>query len=185
MSTFTEQGAESATTEAQHVDVTEQQPSRGGHRRNGLLLTLVIVLAAAVVGLGVWVIVDQTSTSDTAVTDDVQQLLDDYYDAWNDHDGDAYLELMTDNARHVTGLGETSAAQQAAYIDNLDTYNWHVEPIGDAVMSGDGRPWYVAQVNLLTSNTYPDEGYEGMSVLTIIDDGGTLRISRHVYNGQG
>ena len=182
MSTFTEQRGDTLTTDV-------KQPAAPGHGRDAprasrLLVTLVAVLAAAVVALGAWVVIDQTSTSDTAVTGEIQQLLDDYHAAWNDADGDAYLSLVTDNAVFRIGTDSTPADEQAGYIDNLDAVSWHVEQIGDAIMTGDG-PWYVAVANHLTADTYPVEGYDGVSTVTIVDVNGTLRIANHTYLGQG
>lgn len=155
---------------------------RGTRRGNRFLIGLVVVLVAALAGLGAWVINDWSSTSDTAVTDEIAQLLDDYHDAWNTWDGDAYLELMTGDGVHRTAGGTSTAAQQARLIDGLERYDWHVEAIGGPIMTGDG-PWYVAQANLLTATSYPD-GHPGMSILTVVDDGGALRIAEHVYIGR-
>jgi len=151
-------------------------------RRSRLLTILVVLLAAAVVAVGAWAILAGHGNSDTAVTAEIEELLDDYYTAWNDWDGDAYLTLVTENAVHETSLGTSTAQSQASFIDGFGAYDWHVERIGEAIMHGDG-PWYVAQANLLTANTYPEDGHEGMTVLTIVDDEGTLKVARHVYLG--
>ena len=177
MSTLTEHRGDTYTSSP-----PPPAPPQGTGRGNRFLIALVVVLVVAVAVLGGLVISDRTSTSDTAVTDEIGQLLDDYHDAWNNWDGDAYLELVTDNAVHQTSGGETTAARQAAMITNLADFDWHVDTIGDPIMTGTG-PWYVAQANVLTDNTAPAEGHSGMSLLTIVDDDGTLRISRHLYVG--
>lgn len=183
MSTFTERPDQLTEGGSGHTTTPAVRHHRDGSPGRGTLIGLVVVLAAAVVGLGAWLIVERSAASDVAVTDEVQQLIDDYHDVWNEYDGEAYLDLVTENGVHVVGGRATSASEQAMIIDGLGRYDWHVEPLGEPIMVGDG-PWYVAQANLLTSATYPEEGYEGLSTLTIVDDDGTLRISRHVYTGR-
>jgi hypothetical protein len=181
MSTFTEQRETAARPEAEHTLRTGPGPLERPTRR--VLLGVVVVLIVALVGLSAWTIVDRTSTADTAVTEEIQQLLDDYHIAWNTWDGDAYRALVTEDGVHVIPGRTMSAAQQAIIVDGLERVGWHVEVIGEPIMTGDG-PWYVAQANLLTANTYPDEGLRGLSTFTIVDEDGTLRISRHVYTGE-
>jgi hypothetical protein len=45
-----------------------------------MLKVIVIMLTVALVGLGAWVIIDRSSTSETARSDDVAQVWDDYLD---------------------------------------------------------------------------------------------------------
>lgn len=180
MSTLTEQRERATRSGPEQTPSTDSRAQRPGR---GLLMGLVVVLTAAVIGLAAWVIIDRTSTSDTAVTDDVRELLDAYYTAWNTADGDAYLELVTEDGVFVTSDGADSVATQAASIDSLGPYDWRVEGVGEPIMTGDG-PWYVAQVDHLTAKMYPEEGYLGISTFTIVEEDGTLLIERHVYTGQ-
>lgn len=172
--------------------LTEHRPNVGGSDFDGTphgrpsrrtLVVLIAVLAAAVLGLGAWLVVERNSTTDTAITGEVQQLLDEYYDAWNTWDGDAYLELVTDDGSFAVTGRTTSTAQQATIIEGLERVDWHVETIGDPIMVGDG-PWYVTQADHLTGDAYPDSGHQGISTFTVVDDAGTLRISHHVYTGE-
>ncbi len=162
---------------------TTTTPTPTGHpaKGNRTLKAIVIALTVALVGLGAWVIIDRTSTPDTALSDDVAQVWDDYMDAWNNYDGDAYLELTTDDYTFVTETGTNTAASQASYIDRLGAYDWQVTPVGEPTMAGDG-PWFVSQVNLVDDNTMT-EPVEGISVLTIVDDGGVLRVANHTFFG--
>jgi hypothetical protein len=176
MATLTDR-EENTTTETEVGRGQSEHPDRG-HRT---LKALVIVLAVALVGLGGWVIIDRSSTSDTAPSDDVAQLWDDYSDAWNNYDSEAFLGLVTSDYTFVSEQGTNSAADQAVEITRLGSYGWHVTPVGDAAMAGDG-PWYVTQVNEVefSTGTAP---VEGISVMTIVDDGGVLRISNHTFFG--
>jgi hypothetical protein len=176
MTTLTDREENTTTT-------TEAGGDRSGHpeRGNRTLKAIVIALTVALVGLGAWVIVDRASTPDTAPSGDVAQVWDDYMDAWNNYDGDAYLELTTDDYTFVTETGTNTAASQAAYIDGLGAYDWQVTPVGEPTMAGDG-PWFVSQVNRVEDNTMT-EPVEGISVLTIVDDGGVLRVANHTFFG--
>lgn len=176
MTTLTDREENTTTT-------TEAGGYRGEHPERGTrtLTAIVVALTVALVGLGAWVIIDRTSTPDTAPSGDVAQVWDDYMDAWNNYDGDAYLELTTDDYTFVTEMGTNTAASQAIYINGLGTYDWQVTPIGEPTMAGDG-PWFVSQVNRVEDNTMT-EPVEGVSVLTIVDDGGVLRVANHTFFG--
>ena len=182
MKTLTEREDKTATT----TTGTEVDQGRSGHpdRGNRTLIAIVIALTVALVGLGAWVIIDRSSTPATAPSDDVAQLWDDYTDAWNNSDGDAFLGLVTSDYTFVTEQGTTSAADQAREIDVLDAYGWSVTPVGEQIMAGDG-PWYMTQVNRVENATSAlgAGGVEGISVLTIVDDGGVLRVSNHTFFG--
>ena len=100
----------------------EQQYIEGSDRlrsRNRLLTTLVVVLALALLGLGIWAMSARGSISDTAVSNDIQLLVDDYVDAWNDYDSDAFLSLVTDDYIHESVEGASTAQGTAQNIDAL------------------------------------------------------------------
>jgi hypothetical protein len=176
MTTLTDR--EEKTTTGTGVD-----SSRTGHpeRGNRTLKAIVIALTVALVGLGAWVIIDRSSTSDTAPSDDVAQVWSDYVDAWNNYDGDAFLALVTPDYTFVNGDSTTNAESQARAIATADTVDWHVTMLGEPTMAGDG-PWYVAQVNKVEMSSLP-EPLEGISVLTIVDIGGELKVANHTFYG--
>ena len=176
MTTLTDR-EETTTTTNEGRGVRTEGPERG----NRTLTAIVIALTVALVGLGTWVIIDRTSTPDTALSDDVAQVWDDYLDAWNTYDGDAFLQVTTDDFTFVTETGTNTADSQAIYINGLDAYDWQATPIGERVMAGDG-PWFVSQVNRVQDNTMT-EPVEGISVLTIVDDGGELLVANHTFFG--
>lgn len=180
MSTFTEHRPSVGGPDS---DGTPATPGPHGRPSRRTLVVLTAVLAAAVLGLGAWLVVERTSTTDTAITGEVQQLLDEYYDAWNTWDGDAYLGLVTEDGSFAVTGRTTSTAQQATIIEGLERVDWHVETIGEPIMVGEG-PWYVTQADHLTGAAYPDGGHQGISTFTIVEDAGTLLISHHVYTGE-
>lgn len=148
---------------------------------NRTMKAIVIALAVALVGLGAWVIIDRSSTSDTAPSDDVAQLWSDYTDAWNNYDGDAFLALVTPEYTFVNGDSTTNAESQARSIASASSVDWNVTMIGEAIMVGDG-PWYLSQANRIEMSSLP-EPIEGISVLTIVDVGGVLKVAGHAFYG--
>jgi len=176
MTTLTDREGKSTTG-------TGVDPGRTGHpdRGNRTLKAIVIALTVALVGLGSWVIIDHSSTSDTAPSDDVAQLWNDYTDAWNNYDGDAFLALVTPGYTFVNGQSTTNAESQARSIANASTVDWHVTMVGEPIMAGDG-PWYVSQANRIEMSSLPAP-LEGISVLTIVDVGGVLKVANHTFYG--
>ncbi len=148
---------------------------------NRFLFITIAVLALVLIGLGAWTIVDRSSTSETAVTADIQQLIDDYTAAWNDYDGVAFTALVTESYGFASPYGNSDAVEEAINISTyLETTNWHATHSGDPIMVGDG-PWLVAVANHITGNDFGADGEDGISVITVVDNDGTLLIARHEY----
>lgn len=147
---------------------------------NRILLITAIVLGLLAIGFAAWAVYGLNTEPDNAVSTEIQSLVDDYEAAWNNYDGDAFLALVTDDFRGDYGSGEIGAAYQASEINYmLGNYDWSIERIGDPTMSGDG-PWYVVTTQRLTNTTGTSHG---VSVLTVVDDGGMLRIAEHLWIG--
>jgi hypothetical protein len=177
MKTLTDREETTTTTTGTEVDRGRtEHPDKG----NRTLTAIVIALTLALVGLGAWVIIDRSSTPDTALSTDVAQVWDDYTDAWSNYDGDAFLELTTDDYTFVSEMGTAGPASQAAFINGSGRYDWRVTRVGEPTMAGDG-PWFVSQVNLIEDDR--SGPVEGISVLTIVDDDGVLRVSNHTFYG--
>ena len=149
-------------------------------RRGGGWMWLSILLAVALIGLGIWFVVDVTSESATAPTDDVATLIDDYHDAWNTYDGEALLALVTDDFVFDDGASSLTADATANRVEGmLPTYDFQVTQLDDPQMTGDG-PWYVSVANRLD---WTDSSDTGFSVFEIVDDAGTLQIASHTSIG--
>ncbi|NNC93445.1 MAG: hypothetical protein HKN80_13230 [Acidimicrobiia bacterium] len=171
------------TTPPEQVDITLLDQARS---RNRLLTITVTGLALALLSLGVWVIYDQATSPETAVTEEIQTLVDDYLAAWNNYDEEALLQLVTaDYTLDMVGRADSLALQAeeaSALFNTLEADGWNEAAIGEPIMTGEG-PWFVALVEHFTSPGYGPEGAEGVSTFTIVDDGGTLRVARHDYVG--
>ena len=151
------------------------------------LTITVIALVVALLGIGAWVIFDQTVTPETAATEEIQILVDDYLAAWNSYDEEAFLEHVTasytlDAVGRASSLTLT-AEETAALFDTLEANDWREAAIGEPIMTGEG-PWYVSLVEDFTSlEGYGPEGADGVSTFTIVAEDDILRIARHDYVG--
>lgn len=139
----------------------------------------IVVMAVALIGLGAWVVYDIVTESDTAVSADIETLLDDYTTAWNSHDGDAFRALVADNYVHEYAGMTSTVDDVAANIETGTVYQTVVEKIGEPIQYGDG-PYIVAQANHLTSSTTQ---LDGISVFTIVQNGDAYMIQSHVFIG--
>ena len=76
-----------------------------------LWLVAVVVLAASLIGLGAWVLVDRY-TGGGGATHDATTLIDNTSAAWNTGDGNAAATLYTNNAV-IVSLGDTMVGSKA------------------------------------------------------------------------
>lgn len=148
------------------------------------LIWVVAVLGVAVLGLVGWVAYD--AFAPTAPNGELQELVDAYHQAWNDHDGEAFLALVTDDYVMETAQGgPNDAIAQAANVVEMAESDWTVVVIGEPLWwEGTDDAYYVSFANRLTSTVYPEEGYEGMSMLKIVEVDDTYLVARHIYYGR-
>lgn len=147
-------------------------------KRNRWLSWLLGILAVAVVGMGVWLAAEVTSSDDASLTSEVQVALDAYLDAWDTTDGAAFLAATTADYTFVSNGREFGVEDRAASLDVLSY--WRTERLGLTV-AGDG-PYYVA----IASRVYPSalsEGNEGQSIMTIEQVDDTWKVSQHTWIG--
>lgn len=145
-------------------------------KRDRRLAWLAGILAVAVVGLGVWLVAELNSgSSATAVTPEIEQLLTDYNTAFDNADGAAYLALLTDNYVLESGQQTWTGPE---YVSNLEPGRSGVERLSEYTMIGTG-PWYVTSAGRLESTPPYGQTADVISVLKIVDQGGTLKIAYH------
>ncbi|MEE9512713.1 MAG: hypothetical protein V3V46_01440 [Anaerolineales bacterium] len=153
-----------------------------------------VVVLLLLASLGACVSSDSTKTSETAGSVEIDQLFDDYIAAFNDYDVDAFQALITDGYMSYATAWDPQSAVSTP-LDRLRNLNGVLEMVelyypsnevqwerlGDPIMTGDG-PWLVSQVIRRMSNEpqYPN-GIEGISILTIVDEAGTLKVARYVF----
>jgi hypothetical protein len=147
-------------------------------RRLRVMTTMVVIFAVALIGLAAWVIRHDLGQSDTAVTGEIETLLDQYTTAWNEYDGEAFLALVTGSYVQEYAGSITSAQDVAAAIVANEASHLQVQRIGEPIMYGDGPNHYVAQANRLT---YESNELDGISLFTIVEQNGVNLISRHLF----
>ena len=155
---------------------------RADHNNRGLIITIV-VLAIALLALGAWAIYQQTAESETAAPAAVEELLADYYSAFNNYDGEAILALTTEGFVHDNGFRTYDQTGMAALVSGaLQGVGFRVEKVGDPIVAGDG-PYYVAEVNHLTDASEATE--HGISTFVVVDTSDGLKIASHIWSGSG
>lgn len=170
--------------ETMHAPETAR-PSASIERRTRGLTVAVAVLTAMTLGLAGWLAYLLLSTDETAVSSDVAVVVEDYRDAWNDYDGEAFLGLVTPGYRfyETPGVPGDTAEETAATISTgLASINWAVEQIGPGQMIGDENTVYVSVVNRVTGTGGAIWG-EGISVFTLVKQGDTWKVQQHVFGG--
>ena len=162
-------------------------------RRNRVLTISVGVLTAALIALGAWIIFDDGSADQPDVAAELDQLFEDYVEAFNAYDADALQALITDDyvlykppgwdPQHNTSspfTQEVDADVMLSYYMASRYPNMEIqwERIGEPITTGEG-PWLISQVLRADApkDPYP-RGVEGITTLTVVDEDGTLKVSR-------
>ncbi len=159
--------------------VTEEAYDHPRKTIRALTISLVI-LVVALVGLGAWILYDQNTAPETAISDEVATLLDDFDAAWAGGDGEAFLGMVTaDYVMHTGRYGDWDAVQQSAALGDHEFV-----VAGEAIMIGEG-PWYVARVGHLTNPVTPAEGVDGLATFKIVEEGGALKIAYQTFQAEG
>ena len=116
-----------------------------------------------------------------AVPDDVWTVVEQYTAAWNDYDDGAFLEHVTEDYVFITDTSESDRDAQAEVIGagSLSGMGWSAEVIGDPIVAGDG-PYDVAVTNRVTMNGIETDG---LSMVTVVDDDGELKVAEHIWTG--
>lgn len=136
-----------------------------------LALALAIMLG---VGIGFLAFGRDSSTS-SAVDPEVEQLLDDFWAAWNAYDADAIRALSTADAvvsdRDLTATGATSLETK---VSEYRTDGLSFERVGDPVVRDVGPHIDVVQVSRGTYSAGNVE--EDIDILRLVRQDGTLKV---------
>ena len=158
------------------------------------LFTLFIMSFLVLLSLGGCASSGITPIPETAITPELDQLLEGYFAAYNDYDVDALKAVITDGyvlyeGRSFSNLNVSSpvcedyeAAEMFLYVEGYNKENeYHFERLGEPIMSGDG-PWIVSQVLQVSWKDHPN-GVSGISTFTIVDEDGTPKVARDIFVG--
>lgn len=160
-------------------------PTRTGTNR-GVLLA--VVLSSAIVGGVVgWTIRAVTEPDSPSVGhEQVVDLVDDFFAAFNGHDSEgmetlladdyAFSETMFDPAFPFPLEGDDTRQELVSRLDTIyPRVEFQKEPIGEPAIVGEG-PWIVSQRTLTTSTDPNLTDLEGVTTLVVVDDGGQLKV---------
>jgi|GEM_PF-6621847 len=165
--------AVSAPERKETVERTEQR-SRG-------LTIAVAMLAVIAVILGGWLAYELQRTDETALTPEVQAVMDDYFAAWNAYDVEAFSAVVTSDYLFYQNLGRTvrTAEETALWMtDVLAGYEFGVEAIGPYQMVGDEQSAQVTSTDRYLSRG-GSQSDTGTSMYWLVNDGGAWRIQTH------
>jgi len=119
-----------------------KQPSTPSHAHLVRWLVLaVVLLAAAVVALGAWVVVDQTGTTGN----DSQTLVNDLTSAWSTYDAKAITSLYAPNAviTEADGTADTGIDAILGALGGFKLLGLSVEPVGKVAVNGEYTATFV------------------------------------------
>lgn len=148
-------------------------------KRNRWLGWLAGILAVAVVGLGVWLIAEVTSSNGASLPAEVEAAIDDYLDAWQATDGEAFLAATTEDYTLMSNGSEFSRTLQASLVEMASYFR--VDTV-DRMVIGDG-PYYVASSERVHLSAASTEGHLGQSVLTVVEVDGAWKVGQHTWLG--
>lgn len=158
-------------------------PVQSGARTNRGLVVLVTALTVITLGLAGWLAYTLAQTPETALSDDVATVVEDYHDAWNAYDGEAFLTMVTSDYRFNSEPGDPgeSAEATAQMISNdLRAIGWAVTQLDVPRMVGDDTRVLVSAANRLTATSSIQES-DGFSLITLVKDGGSWKVRSHVF----
>lgn len=160
------------TTHASH----EMTKSRGVSR---WVATLVAALVGVAAGIGVGFLL----FSPKPMNAEVDALVRDYIAAWDAGDGQAVMDLMTDNATHTsfTYPSGITGDQIGAAVRTHEPSRF--EAIGDVIVAGGAEPYEASNVVRITdqdsAGNYDPSGVEFVNTYYIVEVDGQLLISNH------
>lgn len=150
-------------------------------KRNRMLGWLAGILAVAVVGLGVWLIAEATSSDGASVPSEVGAVLDNYNMAWETSDREAFLSATTPDYTFTNNGTEWGRDFQAGTVGSPGYF--HVEVL-DRTVSGDG-PYYVGIAETIQLSSADDAPvYAGQSIMTVTQVDGIWKVSQHIWVGE-
>lgn len=176
-----------------HLKIPIRQPFRfpvdkKNNLWNRILLSAILLVVLTI--LGACASSETAQNSENAITPEIDQLINDYFVSYNNYDSDALQALITERYELVAVDSSLSGSiikcdsyNAKTMLSDVAGYNkrneYHFERLGEPIMTGTG-PWLVSQVIIETNINNPD-GFEGISTLTIVEEGGQLKIDSDIF----
>lgn len=160
--------------------MTQDEPSSHTSRRSYLILGGAIILSVLVgLGIGMAFAGEAEAEPEIDIPIAVQEIHNDWFDAWSDADGKAVLSMMAPGGRHYclgSGIDGVSGEELAAFVDKGFSVS-DLEIIGSISMPtpGEGQ----SQDHVVVSQHTLD-GHEGyISTLHLRGQEDSLKILSH------
>lgn len=156
------------------------------HRSRVGLAVLVTIIVMALVGVGVWMLVDSDGSSGATLPDGAAETLDGYMAANLEYDGEAMLEYVTGGFHFESyGVVENAADHAATVTTEWERIDFDVVQDGDRAVAGSGQGYVVAEPQVASWNG--QSGVVGMSVFNIVqfDDSSVWLIDHHEWIPKG
>jgi hypothetical protein len=126
---------------------------------------------------------EPTTTTTAQAFSDPAALVAEYIRVYEAADGVALRAITTRDFRYVGDGAQQTLTDAVRSVNSLAGLDWKVEPLSDLVITGTG-PYEAELEHRITSTNYGPDGRVGTSTFTIVEDEGTLKVSRHVYRGE-
>jgi hypothetical protein len=153
------------------------------HTNQRPLIALAILLGvAALVFAGLWAYGEFFSPM-AAPNGEAQTAVDAYMEAWNNYDAEAFAALVTADYVFENEGGTGDAATTPSSFGYAEQGNWLAETVGEPIWHGDDPTLYMSAAHLLTADFYPEEGIEAISTMTLVKEGDSYLVARHVVFG--
>lgn len=143
------------------------------------------ILAIVLVVLGAWIIYDFVQESALAPAAEISELVDDYVAAWNEYDGESFLETTRQGYTFTSSAAGTFDRDDQAQIVETDlrASAWQMTMLDDPLVVGDG-PWYYVSFPVEIEAMLTG-ARQGMSVLTVYEtQDGDVLVMNHMYVGR-
>jgi len=168
----------------ERTDVESQEPEESAHRSRWPIV-LIVVLAAAVVGLVAWMTLAMRPNSPNAAPPEIARLMEDYNAAWNAYDADALEELVTSTYVVRSEVVDQDLDGVRSYLfPLLESWDWHVTTDGPyyAVPGVPEGRWLVSTEGSTITRSGTDRAHTGIiTVVTSMD--GALLVDSHYFMG--
>lgn len=145
---------------------------------NRRLVVAVVLLAVALVALGAWVMYDIASAPETAATNEITAVYDDYAASWVEQDSEAFLGVTTEDY-FQTSFGTIMTRSERANGLRQPGLS-EIERIGDLMVMRDGTNYFVAAAERIT---FMNVEYVGVSVYRVVETDTGLKIAEHGWIG--
>lgn len=170
--------AKKERTMATTIETTPTEQLKTAERNNRWLVAAVVVLAVALVALGAWVLYDMASEPETAASDEITAVLDDYNAAWNEGDDDAFRELTSEGYTFTSG--DTTANRDVQAVSIVASSTFDVRRVGDLVVMGDGPEYFVVAAEEIA---YGGGDFVGVSAYRVVETEEGLKVAEHTWVG--